>query len=156
MPYFDARCEDACSCDCVIAAAHSGAPRLKSDTTNLSWREDSKLASAPPPNISHTSLCMYVRKGPDWLSDSVEGEASIALRLCFCFFVVFWGREGGSSQELPHPQTRLRTAVSLQASWWFLEGSPDASCECENSKAFCQVCITRQETEQTVTLCVSC
>lgn len=36
MSDFDARCEDACSCGCVIAAARSGAPQLKTVSTNLS------------------------------------------------------------------------------------------------------------------------
>lgn len=36
MPYFDGRCEDACKCDRVIAAALSGAPRLQADAADRS------------------------------------------------------------------------------------------------------------------------
>lgn len=61
-------CEDACSCVCVSAAAHSRAPRLKADSSNLNWREDSKLSSALPPNLSHRSTCMYVGGEAELLS----------------------------------------------------------------------------------------
>ena len=120
MPYFDARCEDACSCGCVIAAARSGAPRLQAHTADRSWREDSNLPSAaaapPPPTPPQHKPYMYVR------GDQAE-------------LLTLFSRELSPTSAATSLQIRLRGLLwAYKLPWWFLESSPDASCECENSE----------------------
>lgn len=93
MRYFDGSCEDACGCDCVLpAAAHSRAPQLKTDSTNLSWRENSKLAGAGSSNISHIGAraCICGEGGGQTLPREAE---SLALEL--------WGFPRTATS--PHP-----------------------------------------------------
>lgn len=145
MSDFDARCEDACSCGCVIAAACSGAPQLKTVSTNLSWRENSKLASALSPYISHTEP-VHV------MSDEATLQGGHLLHWDF----IGVGGWGGFPRTATSPNSS-EDCCEHTSSLMIFGGQPWCIVWVwKLREPFCQVCITRQETEQTVTLCVSC
>ena len=124
MPYFDARCEDACSCGCVIAAARSGAPRLQAHATDRSWREDSNLPSAAPPPPPTPTPPTPPQHKPYMYVRGAQAE-----------LLTLFSRELSPRRAATSPQIRLRGLLwAYKLPWWFLESSPDASCECENSE----------------------